>query len=101
MGNEFSDLSNEDLLSQLQLVIGQEHVALARLLAHLGEVKERRLDLESACSSLYDFCVRRLRMSEDEAYRRVTAARLGRRFPLALDMIERRELLDKQRLGKR
>jgi hypothetical protein len=55
-------------------------------------VEERRLDLESACSSLFDFCVRRLAMSEDEACRRVAAARLTKRFPVALEMIERGEL---------
>jgi hypothetical protein len=83
-----SDLSNEELLSNLHAVVGQG----ARLLAYLAEVEERRLDLESACSSLYEFCVRRLGFSEDEAYRRVSAARIGRRFPIALDMIERGEL---------
>src|SRR5262249_48792614 len=29
------------------------------------------------------------RMSEDEAFRRIAAARLARRFPLVLDMVER------------
>src|SRR5262245_23526958 len=85
-------LSNEEVLSGLHTLIGQGRVVLARLLVYLGEVEERRLDLESACSSLFDFCVRRLGMSEDEACRRVAAARLVRRFPIALSMIERGEI---------
>src|SRR5207253_8628156 len=71
---------------------GQERTVLARLLAYLGEVEERRLDLQSACSSLFDFCLRRLGMSEDEACRRVAAARIARRFPMALGMIARGEI---------
>jgi 5-methylcytosine-specific restriction endonuclease McrA len=67
-------------------------VVLAHLLAHLGEVEERRLDHAAACSSLFDFCVRRLGMGDDEACRRVGAARLVRRFPVALGMIERGEI---------
>jgi hypothetical protein len=89
---DLATLSNEELLSGLHSLVGQGRVVLARLLAHLSEVEERRLDLAFACSSLFDFCVRRLRMSDDEACRRVAAARLVRRFPLALGMIERGEI---------
>ena len=88
----FETLSNEELLSGLRALIGQGHVVLAHLLAYLGEVEDRRLDLESACSSLWDFCVRRLGMGDDEACRRVAAARLVRKFPIALGMIERGEI---------
>jgi hypothetical protein len=85
-------LSNEELISGLRALAGEGHRVLARLLAYLGEVEQRRLDLESACSSLFDFCVRRLGMSEDEACRRVRAARIVRKFPIALSMIERGEI---------
>jgi hypothetical protein len=85
-------LSNEQLLSGLHALVGQARGVLAHLLAYLGEVEERRLELESACSSLFDFCVRRLGMSEDEACRRVAAARLARQYPIALGMIERGEI---------
>ncbi|WP_394831255.1 hypothetical protein LVJ94_32570 [Pendulispora rubella] len=81
-------LSNSELLSGIHALVGQGRVILARLLAYLAEVEERRLDLQSACSSLFDFCVRRLGLSEDEACRRVMAARLARRFPLALRLLE-------------
>jgi hypothetical protein len=87
-----ADLSNDELLVGIHSLVGQGRQLLARLLAYLGEVEERRLDLQSACSSLFDFCVRRLGMSEDEACRRVAAARLVRRFPIALGMIERGEM---------
>ncbi|WP_394841942.1 hypothetical protein LZC95_33310 [Pendulispora brunnea] len=83
-----TDLSDGELLSGIHGLIGQGRALLARLLVYLAEVEERRLDLQSACSSLFDFCVRRLGMSEDEACRRVMAARLARRFPFALPLIE-------------
>ena len=89
---EFSDLSDTELLSQLVTLTGQQRVILAHLLATLGEVEERRLHLEAACSSLFDYCVQRLGMSEGEAFRRITAARLARRFPAILECIERGEL---------
>ena len=85
-------LSNEELLAGVRGLVSQGRTVLARLLAYLGEVEERRLDLQSACSSLFEFCLRRLGMSEDEACRRVAAARLVRRFPVALGMIERGEI---------
>src|SRR5215471_16332030 len=62
------------------------------MLAHLVEVEERRLHLEAACPSMFQFCVRRLGMSEDEACRRIHAARLARRFPDLLARIERGDL---------
>src|SRR5260370_25818977 len=87
-----ADLSDAELLSGLHSLVGHGRRLLAGLLAHLGEVEERRLHLEAACSSMFDFCVRRLGMSEGEAFRRITAARLARRFPTLLPRIERGDL---------
>jgi 5-methylcytosine-specific restriction endonuclease McrA len=61
----------------------------ARFIIHLVEVEDRRLHLRAACSSLFDFCVRRLHLSEGAAFRRINAARLVRRFPSLLGHIER------------
>ena len=70
------ELSNEALLAGVQASIGQERRWGARVVAYLAEIDRRRLHLEAACSSLFDFCRRRLGMSEGEAFRRMTAARL-------------------------
>jgi hypothetical protein len=59
---------------------------------YLIEVEERRLELRSACTSMFDFCVRRLGMSEGAAFRRINAARLVKRFPGLLAPIERGDL---------
>jgi hypothetical protein len=89
---KLTDLSDAQLLQSLKTVCGQGRVVLARLLAHLVEVEERRLHLEVACPSMLEFCMLRLGMSEDEACRRIHAARLARRFPDLLARIERGEL---------
>jgi 5-methylcytosine-specific restriction endonuclease McrA len=89
---KLADLSDAQLLESVKSLCGQGRVVLARLLAHLVEVEERRLHLEAACPSLFQFCVRRLGMSEDEACRRIHAARLAFRFPDLLVRIERGDL---------
>lgn len=85
----FTNLTDNDLLSSLKTLMGGERQILARMLAYLAEVDQRRLHLKAACSSLFDFCRRRLGLSEGEAFRRITAARLIQRFPRILGWIER------------
>jgi hypothetical protein len=89
---KLTDLSDAQLLEGLRSLVGQGRAVLARLLAHLIEVEERRLHLEAACPSMFKFCVQRLGMSEDEACRRIHAARLAHRFPDLLVRVERGEL---------
>jgi len=64
----------------------------ARIIAHLAAVEERRLHLEAGSSSLFDYCCQRLRLSESEAFHRITAARLARRFPAIFGLIEQRSV---------
>jgi hypothetical protein len=64
----------------------------ARVLAHLAEVEERRLHLSAGFGSLFEYCLKRLGLSEDEACRRITAARLARRFPAIFELIEQRRI---------
>lgn len=82
-----TDLTNESLLASLDAACLEGHGVTARIVACLLEVEERRLHLEAACSSMFDFCVRKLKMSEGAAFRRINAARLVRRFPSLLDRI--------------
>ena len=89
---DLTDLTDEALVSRLSTLCAEGHVLTARLIVHLIEVEERRLDLRAACTSMFDFCQRRLGMSEGASFRRITAARLVRRFPALLERIERGEL---------
>jgi hypothetical protein len=74
-------LSDAQLLESLGGVLRAQRGALAEIVAHLGEVEDRRLHLEAAYSSMFAYCVARLGMSEDEACRRIELARLARKFP--------------------
>jgi hypothetical protein len=85
-------LSDEELLAGTRRLVGRSNQLLAELLLHLGEVEERGIHRTRACSSLYTYCIYELRFSEDEAFRRVAAARLVRRFPALFDAVASGEL---------
>jgi hypothetical protein len=59
----------------------------ASLVAHLAELDARRLYLGAGCPSLFVYCTDVLRLSEHEAYNRIEAARLARRFPRILQRL--------------
>jgi hypothetical protein len=87
-----TELSDAALLTATRGLVGRSNQLLASLLAHLGEVEARGIHRTRACASLYAYCIFELRFSEDEAFRRVTAARLVRRFPALLDAVASGEL---------
>ena len=89
---KLTDLSNAALLAGLKELSGNERALVARMVAYLVEVEERRLHLERAHSSVFEFCVHELGMSEGEAFRRMNAARLARRFPSIIGRLERGEV---------
>ena len=74
-------LSDGALLSGLSRLLGAHRKMAAQVVAHLGEVEERRLHLIGGFASLFAYCISELGMSEDEACRRIEVARLVRRFP--------------------
>jgi hypothetical protein len=74
--------SDGQLLERLQSALRTQRFTLAELVAHLGEIEERRLHLAAAHGSLFSYCVQQLGMSEDEACRRIELSRLARRYPV-------------------
>lgn len=87
-----AELSDNALLSQLSILVKQDRELTVELLLHLGEVEVRRLHCAKGSSSLFMYCVRQLGFSEGVAFKRVGAARLGRQFPFALDLLAQGEL---------
>jgi hypothetical protein len=87
-----AELSDGDLLTATRYLVGRSNQLLGALLGHLSEVEARGLHRTRACSSLYTYCIFELRFSEDEAFRRVAASRLVRRFPALLDAVTSGEL---------
>ncbi len=80
-------LSDDDLLARVRGLVRQSNEAMAKLLCHLAEVDVRKLYAAAACSSLFTWCVTDLGFSEDAAYKRITVARLARRFPILLERL--------------
>src|ERR1051326_4657620 len=83
-----STLSDDALFHELHVLVASHRRTTAALVEHLGEVDARRLHGEKGFSSLFAYCVDELRFSEDEACRRIEAARLGRRFPAVLQLLD-------------
>jgi hypothetical protein len=82
-----SHLSDAELAAEVKRLAGCERETTAALIRHLAEFDARRLYLGAGFSSLFTYCTEVLRLSEHEAYNRIVAARVGRRFPIVRDML--------------
>ncbi len=85
-------ISDDELEASLSGLLGAGARVEARIVAHLAEVEGRRLHLLAGYSSLYDYCRKRLRLSDYEAFIRIAAARVARKYPVVFEMLERRQL---------
>ncbi len=75
-------MSDREVVQRLEELLRQERRLTAAVLEHLGEVEARRLYLPAACASMHVYCTRVLGMSDDQAFKRIRAARAVRRFPV-------------------
>lgn len=80
-------LTDEQLLSRLECFVEEERLRLHSFLAWLAEADLRKAPVASGYFSTFDYCVRRLKLSEDEAYRRIHAARATVRRPELLSAL--------------
>ena len=80
-------LTDEMLLSTLRRTMAREREQTVQMLLLLAEVDARRLYLRFACSSLFVFATRELKLSESSAYKRIQVARAARRHPQLLQCI--------------
>ena len=74
-------LGDSALVKRLSSLAKRNRGIMAILLAYLAEVDDRGLYRASQYPSMFAYCVEELRFSEDEAYKRIRAARAGRKFP--------------------
>ena len=86
-GYSLGHLENDVVLRNLDTLDTRDRATTASLLAHIGEVRARRLYADAGYSSMYLYCLGRLGYSEDMAGKRVTAARVARRFPFIFEAI--------------
>ena len=83
-----SRLSDDQLLLRLSNVLKQSRRVESVLVAHIAEVDARRLYAREASSSMFQYCVDVLHLSEAEAYLRIAAARASRQHPALLTMVD-------------
>jgi hypothetical protein len=81
-----TDRSDAALLRDLEALVVRDRRTTAQLVAHIAEVDARRL-YAPAWASMHAYCVGRLRLSEDAAYKRIQAARAARRFPVLFEAL--------------
>jgi hypothetical protein len=83
-----SKLSDQDLIVATDSAVGREREVLINVLEHLREMDRRRLYSSLGYSSLWEYAVKRLRYSEDQAWRRISAMRMLGEIPELEEKIE-------------
>jgi 5-methylcytosine-specific restriction endonuclease McrA len=85
-------VSDRELQSALSALLASSSRTEARIIAHLAELEERRIHLKAGSESLFAYCTKRLGLSNNEAFHRIAAARVARKFPVVFTLLEQRAL---------
>jgi len=80
-------MAAQELAALLCGLLSHERHTVTEFLLHLVEFDRRGFALALGYGSLFDYCTRGLGLSSSAAYRRITAARLLRRFPVIEPML--------------
>lgn len=86
------ELSDEQLLSELGRLTTDERLDLIKVLVRLAEMDRRELAKEKGYSSLFKYCVKKLKYCEGTAFYRSKTAEACAKFPVLLELIEQGEL---------
>ncbi len=89
---KLAHLSDQTLLQQTLLLVKREKEILSEILEHLEEVRRRRLFCDLGYGSLFQYCVKHLGYSEDQAYRRLSAMKIVKAVPAVQGQIVSGEL---------
>ncbi|TMQ69663.1 MAG: hypothetical protein E6K80_10915, partial [Candidatus Eisenbacteria bacterium] len=74
-------LSDDALLRDLAALVVRDRTTTAALLAHIAELRARKLYVPAGYPSTRAYCVGKLGLSDDAAQKRIQAARAAREFP--------------------
>ena len=85
-------LSDAELLSNLEALSTTENNTTVDILLHLTEVEHRKLFLAHGFSSLFAYCVGKLRYSEPATNRRISCARAVNLCPILIELLRSREI---------
>jgi 5-methylcytosine-specific restriction endonuclease McrA len=89
---QLDEVSDERLVAGLRELLLAEGRSEARIVAHLAEVDARRIHLKGASPSLFEYCQKQLGLSDCQAYYRIVASRVGQKFPVVFELLERRQI---------
>jgi hypothetical protein len=77
-------LSTEELDRSAEKLVRAEKRNVSLVIAHIAEMSRRKGALERGYKNLFDYCVRRLNLSEGSVALRIQVANVSRRFPQLL-----------------
>jgi hypothetical protein len=80
-------IPDDELLRRLTELMRQSRRVESDVVAHIGEVEQRRLYAREASPSMFSYCTEVLHLSEAEAYLRIAVARASRAHPMLLTML--------------
>lgn len=86
--NELSKLSDTEILERTKILCTKERLITAKLLLYIAAFDDRRLYAKKAYPSMFQYMVSEMNYSEGAASRRVTSARLIKRYPELYPMVE-------------
>ena len=90
--NSLKSLSDKEFVGRLRQLVNKEQNLTLSILPHLAEVERRRLYLEKAYSSLFDYCKREFGYSDASAWRRAGAAMAILKCPEAWKLLEQKRV---------
>lgn len=89
---DLSQLAKQELLTHTKKLVAEDQRISLLLMEALRECERRMLFAEMGFSSLWEFAVRYLGLSEGSAQLRISAMRLARDIPNAMDRLQSGEL---------
>jgi len=90
--HDIEHLKDGELILGLKNALARQRHETAQLIAFMSEVDARGIYRDHGYSSMFEYAVRALHMSEGEAFPRIAAGRLIRKYPRVLGMLSRGEL---------
>ena len=73
--------SDQELLMKTKKLVKKEQQLLSIILSHLEEIERRKLYSDLGYKSLFDYCLKELLYTEQQAWRRINAMRVIRKLP--------------------
>lgn len=89
---DLTSVSDESLLLKIEKLCLEERELLTKILHHLREIDRRKLYANLKLPSLFEYAVKKLGYSEDQAYRRISAMKLLKDLPEIEEKINSGEL---------